>query len=93
MKWLDGKCQFSEEVPLHALRSVLMCAALSCWRGRKVSTGFFLTLPLGGYSRNAEPQQWLTLSAWKRGGGFRWGMEGVLEGFILVMVIGLLVWK
>lgn len=42
-------------------------------------------------NRNTEPQQCLTFSL-ERGGEVG-VLESLLEGFILVMVIGLLVWK
>lgn len=49
---------------------------------------FDFFLPLGATAEMQSPNNgWLFLL------GKRWGMEGVLEGFILVMVIGLLVWK
>lgn len=79
MKWLDGNVIFLWKFLSMFLWSVLMCAFMSCWRGRKVTTGWLLTPPppLRGHGRNAEPQQWETLSAWKEVGKL-W--EGVGRG-------------
>lgn len=93
IKWLNGNVSFFEGIPLY----VFAVCAYVCLRvmlerqksGYRLTFDFFFSTPRG-HGRNAEPQQWPTLSAWKEMGGV---LQGVLEGFILVMVIGLLVWK
>lgn len=72
-----------------------MCALVSCWRGRKVFKGWLLTLSphhLQGPQRKCRAATMADSLCLEKRGGCR-VFEGVLEGFILVMVIGLLVWK
>lgn len=86
---------------LCVLRPVLMCSSVSSWRSRKVTTGWLLTLyPRGSWrERNRHNKAQLFLPGkkwcwlWRRRGESAAASEEVLEGFILVMVIGLLVWK
>lgn len=67
---------FRRKFHSYVLRSVLMCAPLLCWRGRKVATGWlfdFFFLPPGATAEmQSHNNGWLPLPG-KRWGGFFWG--------------------
>lgn len=72
MKWLDGNVILLWRFLSMFLWSVLMCAFVSCWRGRKVTTGWLLTPPPPGAMAEMQSHNngWLSLP------GKRWGSCG-----------------
>lgn len=73
------KCHFSVEIPLYVF---VVCAYVCLYvMLERQKSDYRLTFdsppPLRGHGRNAEPQQWETLSAWKEVGKL-W--EGVGRG-------------
>lgn len=91
------KCHFSVEIPLYVfVVCAYVCLHVMLERQKSDYRLTFDSPPPPPSGAMAEMQSHnngrLSLPG-KRWGSCGRGLEGVLEGFILVMVIGLLVWK
>lgn len=80
----EWKCHFFEETPLLCFHSLCLCVC-HCVLLKRQKSGYrlsfdFVSLPPGGQGRNAEPQQWLTLSVWKETGSLDLVAGGVGRG-------------